>query len=93
MVKTNIIKGQTTQAEVLQLFGAPNIITKNRGNNEVWNYNRMSFKSYTGSDTGLVIFWAGSRSISTATTSSFDLILIFDDSDVVIDYSIISARF
>jgi len=74
MVKTKIIKGETTQAEILQVFGAPNIITKNRNNNEVWNYNRMSFTSVTGTDSAMIIFWGGSRAMTAATTKSFDLI-------------------
>ncbi len=93
VVKTTIVKGQTTQAEILELFGAPNIVTRNRNNEEVWNYNRMSFRSVTGADGAVVIFWSGSRSMSTATTKSFDLIIIFDQNDVVKDYSVISASF
>ncbi|OGW94847.1 MAG: hypothetical protein A3K16_03330 [Omnitrophica bacterium RIFCSPLOWO2_01_FULL_45_24] len=50
VAKQTIIKGQTTQAEILKLFGAPNIVTKNRDSNEVWNYNRMSFESKQGAD-------------------------------------------
>lgn len=92
-VKTTVIKGVTTQAEILEIFGAPNIVTKNRNNEEVWNYNRMSFRSVTGADGAVVLFWSGSRSMSTATTKSFDLIIIFDENDVVKDYSVISASF
>ncbi len=93
MVKSKIIKGETTQAEILKLFGSPNIITKNRDNDEVWNYNRMSYKTTSGADGVSVIFFSGSRAMTTATTQSFDLILIFDENDVVIDYSVISAKF
>lgn len=92
-VKKEIIKGQTTQAEILELFGAPNIITKNSNNDEVWNYNKMSFEHVSGADSGGIIFWGGSRAMSTATTKSFDLIIIFDENDVVKDYSVISASF
>jgi hypothetical protein len=92
-VKTEIIKGKTTQAEILKLFGAPNIITKNRSNEEVWNYNRMSFESTSGSDAGFAIFWSGSRALSSSTSKSFDLIITFDENDVVKDYSVISAQF
>lgn len=101
MVKTQIIKGETTQAEILEIFGAPNIVTKNRGNDEVWNYNRMSFESTSSSGGVLAVFWfgnvagagGGSKASSSATTKSFDLILIFDENDVVKDYSVISASF
>lgn len=92
-VKKEINKGVTTQADILQIFGSPNIITKNRNDDEVWNYNRMSYEAAYGSDSGVLIFWGGSRALSSTTTKSFDLIIIFDDKDVVKDYSIISATF
>lgn len=92
-VKMEVKKGETTQAEILQIFGSPNIVTKNRDNDEVWNYNRMSYESAYGSDGGGFIFWGGSRAVSSATTKSFDLIIIFDENDVVRDYSLISASF
>lgn len=93
VVKTEIIKGKTTQAEILKIFGAPNIVTKNRENDEVWNYNRMSFDKAYGSEAGGFIFWGGSRAVSSSTTKSFDLIIIYDENDIVKDYSVISASF
>lgn len=92
-IKTEIIKGKTTQAEIMKLFGAPNLVTKNRENNEVWNYNRMSFKTRTGEDGGTLILWGGSRAATSATTQSFDLIIEFDKNDIVKDYSVISASY
>jgi hypothetical protein len=92
-IKTKIIKGQTTQAEILQLFGSPNLVTKNRANNEVWNYNRMSFESKTGEDGGTLLLWGGSRAMSTTTTRSFDLIIEFTENNIVKDYSVISAQY
>lgn len=93
IAKKIIIKGETNQSEILKWFGSPNIITKNRSNDEVWNYNRMSFESKSGADSGGLILWGGSRAMSTTTTKSFDLIISFDDKDIVIDYSLISASY
>lgn len=93
MVKKVIKKGETTQAEILEYFGSPNLITKNRSNDEVWNYNRMSFESKAGADGVSLIFWGGSRAMSTTTTKSFDLIITFDSNGVVKDYSIIYASY
>ena len=90
VVKTKIVKGETTQSEVLELFGAPNLITKSKNDDEVWNYNKMSFESGSGAASDV---WFGSRALSSTTTSSFDLIIIFNDNDVVKDYSIISASY
>ena len=93
VVKKEIIKGKTTQAEILNLFGSPNLVTKNRDNNEVWNYNKMAFESKAGEDSGTLILWSGSRAMSTTTTKSFDLIIEFDEKDVVKNYSVISAAY
>lgn len=90
MVKNKVIKVETNQAEIMEMFGAPNLVTKNKDDDEVWNYNKMSFESGTGTARDV---WLGSRALATATTSSFDLIIIFDDNSVVKDYSIISASY
>lgn len=42
IVKSKIEKGVSSQNEILKILGAPNIVTKNKSNNEVWNYNKMS---------------------------------------------------
>lgn len=89
VVKSKIKKGETTQAEILQLFGAPNLVTKNRTNNEVWNYNKMSVVSKGGENS----FIAGSRASVSSSTQSFDLIIIFDNNDVVLEYSVISSSY
>jgi hypothetical protein len=69
-VKKEIVKGKTMQAEVLQLFGSPNLMTMDADGNEVWNYNKMSYSTTTGSDGGTLIFWSGSRAVRTSTTES-----------------------
>ena len=44
-IKKEIAKEKTTQAEILKLFGSPNLITKNRKNNEVWSYDKMPYEA------------------------------------------------
>ena len=39
-VSMNMIVGQTNQAEILEKFGAPNIVTMDGQRNEVWSYQR-----------------------------------------------------
>lgn len=93
-VKTKIIKGQTTQAEILQTFGAPNITTKNRNQQEVWNYHKISYESFGANKDDVYFFLqGGSRAITSTTSRSFDLIITFDANDVVTDYSVVSAQF
>ena len=90
-IKTTIVKGETNQAEILKLFGSPNLVTIDKDENEVWNYNKMSFEGNAANQPFFLGF--GSKAMSTTTTSSFDLLLIFDENDIVINYSIISASY
>jgi hypothetical protein len=39
-VSMNLVVGQTNQAQVLEAFGAPNIVTMDGARNEVWSYQR-----------------------------------------------------
>ena len=90
IVKTKVKKGETNQTEILQLFGSPNLITKNKSNNEVWSYNRMSSVEKGGYT--YFTSWDG-RASQTSSTQSFDLIIIFDNNEIVVDYSVISSSF
>lgn len=92
-VKKEIIKGKTSQSEVINLFGSPNLVTMNSDGEEVWDYNRMSYTTKAGTDGGSLIFWGGSRAMSSATTKSFDLIINFDKSGIVKSYNVIAASF
>ena len=93
VIKTRIIKGQTSQAEILSLLGSPNIIAKNKSGNEVWTYSRQSFDSKSGGFGGGLILFGGSKAFSSSSSGSFDLILTFGDKGVVKDYSMVSSQF
>ncbi len=89
VVKSRIIKGETTQDEILKLFGSPNLVSKNKSNREVWSYNKMSVEQKAGSTD----FFAGQRASQSSSSRSFDLIITFDEKDIVVDYSVISTTF
>ena len=89
VVKSKIEKGETTQAEILNIFGSPNLVTKNKSNDEVWSYNKMSVQEWSGSTD----FFSGQRASSSSSSQSFDLIITFDKNDVVKDYSVISTSY
>lgn len=103
-VKKHLIKGQTTQAEVLKLLGNPNVITKEKGF-ELWSYSRQSFDTDTSSSTGvglvggfLGLFGVGgagaqNTAFSKSSSSSFDLMLKFDKGDVLVDYNVTVSKF
>ena len=87
--KKAIFKGNTTQSEILEIFGAPNLVSKNKSNNEVWSYNKMSVVNKQGGTD----FLFGARASQSSSTQSFDLIITFDSNDIVSDYSVISTSY
>lgn len=97
MIKTKIVEGKTTQNEVMELFGAPNIITTNSEGNEVWNYSKSSYQSGAqGSSSGWSILLAGSSNssvLSNSSSASMDLIVTFNKEGIVQKYRVISSAF
>ena len=93
VVKTQIHKGHTSQAEIVKLIGSPNIITKNKEGDEVWTYSRQSFDSESGGFAGGLLLFGGGKAFSSASSNSFDLIITFDKKSIVKDYSLISSQF
>lgn len=89
VVKSKIQKGATTQNEILQIFGSPNLTTKNKSNNEVWSYNKMSVQERAGRTD----FFTGQKASASSASQSFDLIITFDENDIVKDYSVISTSY
>lgn len=92
-VKKNIVKGKTNQAEIMQLLGSPNLTTKNSKGGEVWTYTRQSYDSESGGFGGGLILFGGNKAFSSSSSNSFDLILTFNDKDVVEDYSVIQSAY
>jgi len=45
MVKKYVKIGEASQTDLLAVFGAPNIITRDKDGNEVWTYDRQSIAS------------------------------------------------
>ena len=93
MVKTTIIKGETIQNDILEVFGAPNIITKNKSGNEVWTYEKMSVESGSSEVYGTAIIVGGKGSRTSSSSRTFTLMIEFNDNDVVKDYSYRSSAF
>lgn len=93
MAKTKIIKEQTTQTEILEVFGAPNIVTKNKSGNEVWTYDKMSVETGTSDVYGTIIVAGGAGSRTSTSTRTFTLMIEFDEKGVVKDYSYRSSAF
>jgi hypothetical protein len=93
MAKTKIIKGVTTQNEILEVFGAPNIVTKNKSGNEVWTYDKASVETGTSSIYGTILIVGGAGSRSSSSARTFTLMIEFDDQSIVKDFSYRAASF
>ncbi|MHA1540886.1 MAG: hypothetical protein ACTSXL_03790 [Alphaproteobacteria bacterium] len=97
-VKSQIVKGQTTQTEVIQTLGSPNMVSKTRSGDEVWTYSKQSVdasskQSAYGVGLPFLLGFTGSKANSSTSVSTFDLIITFDSNDVVKDYSVVSSQF
>ncbi len=93
MAKTKIIKGQTSQNEILEVFGAPNIVTKNKSGNEVWTYDKTSVETGTSEIYGTILIVGGAGSRSSTSARTFTLMIEFDDKNIVKDFSYRSSAF
>lgn len=96
-VQMNLTVGETTKAEVLESFGAPNVTTRDGAGREVWTYQRQAQVSQSSSrSSGWSILLAGaSSSVSGFESSSrmMTLIIKFDDNDVVHDFRSRASNF
>jgi outer membrane protein assembly factor BamE (lipoprotein component of BamABCDE complex) len=92
-VKKRLVRGKTTQADIVQLLGSPNMVTKNSHKEEVWTYSRQSYDSESGGFGGGLIVFGGNKAFSSGSSNSFDLIITFDKDDVVRDYSAVQSQY
>lgn len=104
-VTAKVQKGVTTQHDILQNFGAPNITTMNKDGHEVWVYDRISTVSQSDGWSEAKRFSAffglesiGSSSTKhsgsrTSRTSTLTVIITFDENKRVVDYSARATQF
>jgi len=109
MVQMTLHIGSTTQEEVLETFGAPNITTIDGQGQEVWVYDSQATVSNAGSSgfsIGMLLGGAGgaigggsglgfgsSKSNSSSTQRTMTLIIKFGDDKKVIDFKSRSSSF
>ncbi len=93
MAKTKIIKNTTTQNEILQVFGAPNIVTKNKSGNEVWTYDKVSVETGSSGAYATILIAGAAGNNSSTSSRTFTLMIEFDEHEVVQDYSYRSSGF
>jgi len=96
-VQLSIKKGITTQAEVLEKFGAPNIATIDGSGHEVWTYQKYATVS-TSNISGVyaTVIVAGVTTSSSGfeqSSKTMTLILKFNESKTVIDFKSMTTNF
>lgn len=89
-VQLNLEVGKTTKAQVLEVFGSPNITTRDSSGQEVWTYQRSAQVSQSSSQSG---YWSILIAGQSADSSGFEtssrmitLIIEFSSNDVVSDF-------
>jgi outer membrane protein assembly factor BamE (lipoprotein component of BamABCDE complex) len=100
-VQLNLQKGVTTQAQVLQVFGAPNITTIDSNGHEIWTYQRAATVSEAGSTSSGSFVWLivlsgesqSSKSGFEHSSRTMTLIIKFDEHHVVSDFNSMSSSF
>lgn len=89
-VQLNVKVGMTTKADVLEVFGAPNITTRDGAGQEVWSYQRHATvaKSKEKDSFWTILLVGGSSRASGFSQSSRTMTLIvkFNSDDVVSDF-------
>jgi len=92
-VQLNVEKGKTTQAEVLEKFGAPNITTIDGERREVWTYQRHATVSKSNDSYATILVLGGSSSGFEQSSRTMTLIIKFDSQKVVSDFSSMYSSF
>ena len=93
MINKSVVKGVTSQSEIMTLFGAPNIISKNKSGNELWTYDKISTDAKSSEGFGSLILAGIGSSKSSVTSKTFTFMIEFEENHIVKDYSYRSAEF
>ena len=95
IIQKNIKIGMSS-SEVLELLGSPNIITKDKSDEEMWVYDRISngtVETSQGSGLLLSLFgFSGSRTVSN-TNTNLTVIIKFNQYNKVCDFSYRNSSF
>lgn len=91
-VKMTIAKGKTTQKEVVETFGPPDLVTHKDGV-DVWTYDKTSY-DYHKESGYLTVLFAGTGGDTVRSSSRSTLLIVyFDSNDVVTDYRLSAIKY
>jgi hypothetical protein len=91
-VKRTIVKGETSQAECIEVFGSPDLVT-HRDGMQIWTYDKTSYDYHKESGYFTVILAGTGGDRIRSTSRSTMLILYFDEQDIVQDYRLSAVKF
>jgi len=91
-VKLNLVKDQTTQAQVQEAFGPPDLVTHKDGQ-QIWTYDKTNFDYEKRSDYWTLILVGGGGDRVRSSSRSTLLIVYFNDKDVVTDYRLSALKY
>lgn len=92
MAKKHIVPGKTTQTEILEIFGPPNLVTHHEGR-ETWTYDKISQEVETSGGFLTILIAGYERQRARRSSRSTMLILYFDARERVIDYALHASAF
>ena len=91
-VKMTLVKGQTTQQQVVETFGTPDLVTHN-GDQWIWTYDKTSYEYERRSDYATAIFIGTSGDRVRSSSKSTLLIIYFNDKDIVTDFRMSAIKY
>ncbi|KPF93598.1 hypothetical protein IP81_02420 [Novosphingobium sp. AAP83] len=96
-VQMNLLVGETRKSDVLDVFGAPNVTTRDGSGVEVWSYQRYArvAQSEARSNAWSVLLGglASDQAAFSETMRTMTLIIRFDEKDVVSDFRSRASEF
>ncbi|MBI2344321.1 MAG: hypothetical protein HYV02_08335 [Deltaproteobacteria bacterium] len=92
MAKKYIYRGETTEAEVLEIFGPPDLVVHKEGR-ERWTYDKISHDVTSSSGFLTVLLFSYGKESSRRSSRSIMLIIDFDRHEVVQEYRLHSTQF
>lgn len=92
-VQMHLVKGETTKAQVLEVFGAPNLTTRDAAGLEVWTYERSAREAKSNEAFWTVVLAGSSSSGFEESSRNMILIIKFDAKDVVSDFNSRASSF
>jgi hypothetical protein len=92
-VQTSLVKGVTTQTQVLEIFGSPNVTSLDAEGHEVWTYQRHATTARGSSAYGTLVLFGGSVGGFEQSSKSMTLIVKFNAKKIVKDFNSLYSNF